>query len=115
MKEMIPGVKQETQETAALLKGHSLVTVEVDKGTPPFLRQQKRGKYLEEYFNWEKDGYKNSFKAIFYFVLGIITLGAFPPGGLLMIAMAARYQDTAWFDRHIARRFGDSRSLVLVD
>lgn len=115
MTEMIPEINHETQEVAAHLSGHTLLPVDVEPGTPPFIRQKKRLAYLEEYFDFEKDGYINTFKAIFYFVLGLITLQPFPPGGLLMIAMAARYQDMAWFDMSITRKWGKGRSMTLVD
>ncbi|NUN11416.1 hypothetical protein HUU53_02115 [Candidatus Micrarchaeota archaeon] len=115
MTELIAQVNHETQEVGAHLHGHTLVPIEPVPGTPPFLRQKKRSDYFQEYFDFEKDGYKNTLKAVFYFGLGLITLQAFPPGGLLMIAMAARYQDIAHWDLNIVRNFGKTRSLVLVD
>ena len=87
----------------------------IKPGTPPFLKQHKRHEYLEEYVGFEKDRYRNTLKAVFCFVFGVLTLQAFTPGALLMIAMAARYQDLAWWATFIAKTYGRYRSLILVD
>lgn len=101
--------------TSAGQPGRSFLPLYVKKGSPPFMKQHKRYDYLSEYVGYEKDRYKNMAKAIFCFVFGILTLQAFPPGGLLMIALAARFQDIAWMDAFITRTFGKYRSIVLVD
>ena len=101
--------------TAAGQPGRSFLPLYVKPGAPPFIKQHKRYTYLDEYVGYEKDRYKNMVKAVFCFGFGILTLQAFPPGALLMIALAARFQDIAWMDGFITRTFGKYRSIVLVD
>ncbi len=95
--------------------GRSFLPLHIKPNAPPFVKQHKRYDYLAEYVGYEKDRYKNMAKAIFCFIFGILTLQAFPPGALLMIALAARFQDIAWMDGFITRTFGKYRSIVLVD
>ncbi|HIH20486.1 TPA: hypothetical protein HA244_04425 [Candidatus Micrarchaeota archaeon] len=93
----------------------TLLPLHIKPGTPAFLRQKKRYDYVSEFVDFEKDRYKSTFKAIFCLSFGVLTLQAFPPGGLLMFALAARYQDIAWMDGFIANSFGKYRSIVTVD
>ena len=93
----------------------TFLPLEIKPGTPAFLKQHKRYEYVEEYAGFEKDRYKNTFKALFCFTFGLLTLQAFAPGGLLMLALAARYQDIAWWDGFITKTYGKYRSLTLVD
>ncbi len=100
---------------SAGLPQRTFLPLQIKPGAPPFMRQHKRYDYIAEYVGFEKDRYKNMVKALFCFGSGLLTIQAFPPGGLLMIALAARYQDMAWWDGFISRTFGKYRSLVLVD
>ena len=93
----------------------TLLPLHIKPGSPAFLKQHKRYDYVSEYVGFEKDRYKNTLKAVFCLSFGIITLNAFPPGGLLMFALAARYQDIAWMDGFIGKHFGKYRSVILVD
>lgn len=93
----------------------TFLPLQIRPGAPPFVKQHKRYDYLAEYVGYEKDRYKNTLKAVFCFSFGILTLQAFPPGGLLMFALAARFQDIAWMDGFINKTFGKYRSVVLVD
>jgi len=106
-------VAVQTQTTS--VQNRSFLPIYIKPDAPPFMRQHKRYDYLDEYVGFMKDGYKYTIKGIFYFGLGLITLPVVPAGGLLMIAMAARYQDMAWLDNFIIKTFGKQRSVVLVD
>jgi len=100
---------------AAGMPQRTFLPLYIKQGAPPFMKQHKRYDYLAEYVGYEKDRYKNTLKALFCFTFGILTLNAFPPGGLLMFALAARFQNIAWFDGFINKTFGKYRSIVLVD
>ncbi len=93
----------------------SYMPIEVAPGTPPNMRMWKRWEYLEEYIDWWKRGVTSKLKAVGFIVFGILTLNTFPPGALLMFALAARHQDLAWLDDFIVKKFGRSRTIVLVD
>ncbi|PIT85138.1 hypothetical protein COU36_04980 [Candidatus Micrarchaeota archaeon CG10_big_fil_rev_8_21_14_0_10_59_7] len=93
----------------------SFLPLAIKPGAPPFLKQQNRREYIDEYVGYYKDGAKFSIKAIALFGLGLATLEIFPPGALFMIALSARYQDIAWMDRFIYKTFGKYRSLTLID
>ena len=93
----------------------SYMPVEVAPGTPPNMRMHKRWDYLEEYFDWWKRGVTSKLKVIAFITFGVLTLETFPPGALLMFALAGRHQDMAWLDDFIVKKFGKSRTVVLVD
>ena len=101
--------------TAQDLPQRTFLPLHIKPGAPPFMKQHKRYEYLEEYVGYEKDRYKNTLKAVFCLGAGIMTLNAFAPGAFLMFAMAARYQDMAWWDGFITKTYGKYRSLVMVD
>lgn len=109
----------EHQEAGATAKVHpphvSFLPMEVSRKLPPNLRQWTRWEYLSEYVEWWKQGVTSKVLALVLFSLGILTLDTFAPGGLLMIAAAARHQDLAWMYDFIAKKFGQSRTLILVD
>lgn len=113
----VPTVK-ETQQVSAInvpTDHRSFLPVQIRPNAPPFIKQHTRFDYINEYVGFEKDRYKNVGKAVFCFAFGVLTLQAFPPGGLVMIAMAARYQDIAWMDGFITKNFGRYRSIIKVD
>ena len=93
----------------------SFMPMEVSRKVPPNLRQFTRWEYFSEYVEWWKQGVTSKIQSIVLFGLGLLTLETFPPGGLLMIMVAARHQDLAWMYDFIAKKFGNSRTLILVD
>jgi hypothetical protein len=93
----------------------SFVTVDYPSHVPPTMKMHKRWDYLTEYIDFYKMRYTNAFKAIIFFAGGILTLNAFAPGALLMIALAARHADLAWWGNFISTEFGKYRSVVLID
>ena len=114
------GVEVTQQAAAGMPVGagmpqRTLLPLHIKPGTPPFVKQHKRYDYLDEYVGYQKDRYKNTLKAVFCLGAGVLTLNAFAPGALLMFALAARYQDMAWWDGFITKTYGKYRSLVMVD
>ncbi len=93
----------------------SFVAVDYPAHVPPTMKMHKRWDYLAEYIDFYKMRYANTFKAALFFAGGILTLNAFAPGALLMIALAARHADLAWWCNFIVTKFGKHRSLVLID
>ena len=93
----------------------SMMPIEVTPGTPPNMRMHKRWDYMEEYIDFWKRGVTSKLKAIGFVTFGILTLETFPPGALLMFALAARHQDLAWLYDFIVKKFGRQRTIVLVD
>lgn len=93
----------------------TFLPVESKPGIPPTMRMHSRWDYLTEYFNFWKAGILTKIAGVALLVLGVICLPVFAPGGLLMIAVGARFNDLAWWNNFIINRFGKSRTLVLVD
>lgn len=115
VQKMNTGVFSEASEGTKDREQLSYVPVEITPGTPPTMKMHKRWDYLEEYINFWKDGVKFKIKAVALLAFGLLTLTTFPPGALLMIALAARYQDLSWLDDYITQKFGKQRTLVLID
>jgi len=93
----------------------SFVAIDYPAHVPPTMKMHKRWDYLAEYIDFYKMRYTNAFKAVLFFAGGILTLNAFTPGALLMIALSARHFDLAWWSDFIVTKFGKHRSLVLID
>ena len=93
----------------------SFVAIDYPSHVPPTMKMKKRWDYLEEYIDFYKMRYTNAFKAIIFFAGGILTLNAFAPGALLMLALSARHFDLAWWGNFISMEFGKYRSIVLID
>ncbi len=109
----------EQHEGGATVKEHpphvSYMPMEVERTVPPNLRQFTRWEYLAEYVEWWRQGVTSKAQAVLFAALGLLTLQTFPPGALLMFALAGRHQDLAWMYDFIAKKFGQSRTLTLVD
>ncbi len=93
----------------------SFMPMEVPRTLPPNLRQWTRWEYASEYVEWWRQGVTSKVQSVLFFGLGLLTLEAFPPGALLMFALSARHHDLAWMYDFIAKKFGYSRTLVMVD
>ncbi len=93
----------------------SYMPMEVSRNLPPNLRQFTRWEYLSEYVEWWKQGVTSKVQSVLFVGLGLLTLTTFPPGALLMFAMAGRHLDLAWMYDFIAKKFGQSRTITLVD
>lgn len=93
----------------------SFMPMEVSRKLPPNLRQFTRWEYASEYVEWWKQGVTSKAQSVLFFGLGLLTLETFAPGALLMFALAARHQDLAWMYDFIAKKFGHSRTITLVD
>ncbi|MBI5036754.1 hypothetical protein HZC09_05415 [Candidatus Micrarchaeota archaeon] len=93
----------------------TFMPVDVAENVPPSLRQWTRWEYLSEYVEWWKQGVTSGVQAVVLFGLGLLTLDKFAPGALLMFALAARHQDLSWMYNFIAKKFGMSRTIMLID
>lgn len=93
----------------------SYMPMEVERTLPPNLRQFTRWEYLAEYVEWWRQGITSKIQTILFFALGLLTLETFPPGALLMFMLAGRHKELAWMYDFIAKKFGYSRTLTLVD
>jgi hypothetical protein len=82
---------------------------------PPTMKNWTRWQYLEEFVGYWKYEHMARVIGISLLVIGFLMLNVFLPGALVTIAVAARQIDLAWWYGEIARRFGQHRSLVLVD
>ncbi len=93
----------------------SYLPMEAERTLPPNLRQFTRWEYAIEYVEWWKQGITSKIQTILFFGLGLLTLETFPPGALLMFILAGRHKDLAWMYDFIAKKFGMSRTITLVD
>ncbi|MDP2717510.1 MAG: hypothetical protein Q8P02_02085 [Candidatus Micrarchaeota archaeon] len=93
----------------------SYLPMEAERTLPPNLRQFTRYEYAIEYVEWWKQGITSKVQTILFFGLGLLTLETFPPGALLMFILAGRHKDLAWMYDFIAKKFGMSRTITLVD
>ena len=93
----------------------TFLQVETKPDLPPNMRMSTRWNYLEEYFGYWLYHKYTVVGAVALLVAGIATLGIFWPGALLMIGVAGRLADLAWWNNFIINTFGKSRTLVLVD
>ncbi len=82
---------------------------------PPNMRNHTRWAYVEEYMGYWKYEQICRLMGIALLVLGFVTLNVFLPGALLMLAVSARLLDLSWWYGFIAHKFGNFRSLVLID
>lgn len=109
----------EQHEAGTTVKEHpphvSYMPMEVERTVPPSLRQWTRWEYLSEYVEWWRQGVTSKVQSVLFAALGLLTLETFPPGALLMFALSARHVDLAWMYDFIAKKFGRSRTLTLVD
>ena len=93
----------------------SMLPMESKPGLPPTMKNWTRWQYLEEFVGYWKYEHMARVIGITLLVIGFLMLNVFLPGALLTIAVAARQIDLAWWYGEITRRFGQHRSLVLVD
>ncbi len=82
---------------------------------PPNMRNWTRWNYVEEYAGYWKYEQVTRLMGIALLALGFITLNVFTPGALLMIAASGRLLDLSWWYNFIVHKFGNNRSLVLID
>lgn len=108
-------VKPESQSGHGEHLHVSYLPMEVERTLPPNLRQFTRWEYLAEYVEWWRQGITSKIQTILFFALGLLTLETFPPGALLMFILAGRHKELAWMYDFIAKKFGYSRTLTLVD
>jgi len=89
--------------------------MDVAPNVPPNMRMHTRWAYLEEYIGYWKYDHVCKIVGAALLAAGITTLNVFAPGALLMIAVSARIIDLGWWANFIWAKFGNNRSLVLVD
>lgn len=94
---------------------NTMLPAESKPDLPPNMRNWTRWEYLEEFVGYWKYEHVTRILAVALLALGILTLEVFTPGALLMIAVSARFFDLAWWYNLIVHKFGNHRSLVLVD
>jgi hypothetical protein len=112
--------KREHETHADPMADHTrdvITTAEMEVGhdIPPFLRTNNRWSYFTEYvdfWRWEK---LHWVMFAFWIAAAIFTLMVFPPGSLLMFALAGRFRNMAWYDRFVYAMFGVNRTIMLVD
>ncbi len=93
----------------------SFTHVETNPDIPTFMRTNNRWDYFSEYADFWKNEKTNAIKFVFFLGAGIFTLPIFPPGGLLMIAMAARFKSLQFWNKFVYRDFGKTRTLIMID
>ncbi|MBI5229569.1 hypothetical protein HY991_05640 [Candidatus Micrarchaeota archaeon] len=93
----------------------TFLPVEVKPEVPPNMRMWTRLKYLEEYFGFWKYGKICKPLSVVLGALGVVALGVFPLGGLIMLAVSGRLYSLAWWYDFIIYTFGKSRTLVIID
>ncbi len=89
--------------------------VEVDPKVRANMRAQTRWDYVNEYIGYWSDNKRFWIFAILLVAGGILMLSVFAPVGLLMIMLGAKFRNVAWMDKFVYSKFGNYRSLVLVD
>ena len=93
----------------------TMLPIEAKPNLPPTMKNWTRWQYLEEFVGYWKYEHIARVIGITLLIIGFLMLNVFLPGALVTIAVAARQIDLAWWYGEIARRFGQHRSLVLVD
>jgi hypothetical protein len=93
----------------------TMAYMEMDPNVRANMRASTRWDYLSEYIGYWIDNKRFNVLALLFVGGGIVLLNTFAPVGLLMIAVGAKYRNTAWMDNFIYSKFGRYRSLVLVD
>ena len=109
-------VKKGLEQTKPEERGmQTLAYVEADPKIRANMRASTRWDYFLEYLGYWIDNKRMTILAVIFAAIGIIALHVFVPLGLLMIAMAAKYRNQAWWLQFVYGKFGKYRSLVLVD
>src|SRR3990167_9114618 len=86
----------------------TMLPVESRPDLPPNIRNWTRWEYLEEYIGFWKYEHVTRMLGIIFLALGFLCLPYFTPGALLMIAVAGRYLDLAWWYNFIVHKFGNN-------
>jgi len=93
----------------------SFTSVETNPDIPTFMRTNNRWDYVKEYIDFWKNEKTAALQFVFFLGAGIFTLPLFPPGGLLMIAMAGRFKSLQYWNKFVYRDFGKYRTLIMID
>ena len=93
----------------------TMLPMESRPDLPPNMRNWTRWGYIEEYAGYWKYEHITRVLGIALLALGFLTINVFTPGALLMLAASGRLLDLSWWYNFIVHKFGNNRSLVLVD
>ena len=93
----------------------SFTGVQTNPTVPTFMRTNRRWDYVREYFDFWKGEKISTIQFVFWLAAGLFTLNVFPPGALLMIAMAARFKSLQYWNKFVYREFGLNRTLITID
>lgn len=93
----------------------TMAYLEVDPNVRANMRAATRWDYISEYIGYWIDNKRFWVLAVLFIVAGVLLLNVFAPVALLMIMIGAKYRNTAWMDNFIYSKFGNYRSLVLID
>ncbi|MBU1198032.1 hypothetical protein KJ765_06010 [Candidatus Micrarchaeota archaeon] len=93
----------------------TMTYLQVDPEVRANMRGSTRWDYVSEYIGYWIDNKRFWVLAVLFVVAGVLLLDVFAPVALLMIAVGAKYRNIAWMDNFIYSKFGEYRSLVLVD
>ena len=88
---------------------------EIDPNVRANMRASTRWDYISEYVGYWIDNKRQLILTVAFLLGGLAALSIFFPVGLLMIALAGKYKNQAWWNRFVYGKFGHNRSLVLFE
>ncbi|MFH1199544.1 MAG: hypothetical protein V1708_00595 [Candidatus Micrarchaeota archaeon] len=113
--ELVGLLRADSAGRATSVPMKTMAYMEADPNVRANMRASTRWDYINEYIAYWIDNKRFNALAVLFVGAGLLLLNVFAPVGLLMIMVGAKYRNTAWMDNFIYAKFGQNRSLVLID